>query len=181
MQCNGLGLMGSPLAGAAWGVGFLLQEGLQRRFGIPWWGWVLLLGLILIVGVVWVLRGGERAAPPPGEQEAGPEAAPSGVRAESIPSVVEETPPPPLMPDDLKRIEGIGPKLSAILQAAGITTFAQLAQTDVERLQDILSQAGITQISDPTTWPEQARLAAAGDWAGLEALQARLKGGRRVE
>ena len=32
---------------------------------------------------------------------------------------------------------------------------------------------------DPSTWPEQASLAAAGEWDALQALQDELKGGRR--
>jgi hypothetical protein len=50
----------------------------------------------------------------------------------------------------------------------------------VARLQEILAEAGISQIADPSTWPEQAKLAAAGDWEGLETLQDQLEGGRRV-
>jgi predicted flap endonuclease-1-like 5' DNA nuclease len=67
-------------------------------------------------------------------------------------------------PDDLARISGIGPKVSEVLQRAGITTFAQLAETSVERLQDILEQAGPRySLADPTTWPEQARSEASAD------------------
>lgn len=82
--------------------------------------------------------------------------------------------------DDLKRVEGIGPKISALLQTSGISTFAALAATDATRLEQILHEAGI-HIADPTSWPEQARLAAAGDWQGLDQLQAELKGGRVVD
>jgi DNA-directed RNA polymerase subunit beta' len=82
--------------------------------------------------------------------------------------------------DDLQAIEGIGPKIASVLQAAGINNFTQLAQADVARLQEILAEAGISQIADPSTWPEQAKLAAAGDWEGLETLQDQLEGGRRV-
>lgn len=82
-------------------------------------------------------------------------------------------------PDDLKRIEGIGPKISRILNEAGIYTFAQLATRSADTLQQILTDAGISRISDPTTWPEQARYAAEGDWDGLQTLQDNLKGGRR--
>jgi predicted flap endonuclease-1-like 5' DNA nuclease len=88
-------------------------------------------------------------------------------------------PPEPAEPDDLRRIEGIGPKISDVLQDAGITTFAQLAATETDRLGEILSEGGI-RIANPGTWPEQARLAAAGDWDGLKKLQGQLKGGRRV-
>ena len=83
-------------------------------------------------------------------------------------------------PDDLTRIEGIGPKISGLLQAAGITTFAQLAATDVSRLKQILTEAGLAALADPSTWAEQAKLAAAGEWDALKALQGKLKGGRRA-
>jgi predicted flap endonuclease-1-like 5' DNA nuclease len=81
-------------------------------------------------------------------------------------------------PDDLKRIEGIGPKISGLLQDAGIKTFAQLAATDVERIKQILEEAKLLQLADPTTWPKQAKLAAAGKWEALEKWQARLGGGK---
>ncbi len=82
-------------------------------------------------------------------------------------------------PDDLKRIEGIGPKIAGILQAAGIETFAQLAETEPERIDEILKAVDpkLLQITNPTTWPRQAKLAAAGKWEALEKWQARLKGG----
>jgi len=85
----------------------------------------------------------------------------------------------PSEPDDLEMIEGIGPKIAGLLKAAGITTFAQLAEVDLARVQAILSAANL-RLADPSTWAEQAKLAAAGDRSGLEALQSRLKGGRRV-
>ncbi len=92
-------------------------------------------------------------------------------------SLTAEAIPP--QPDDLQCIEGIGPKMAALLQTTGITTFAQLAATEVSRLQQLLEDKGWA-FADPTTWPEQARLAAAGDWRALEVLQDELKGGRRV-
>lgn len=82
-------------------------------------------------------------------------------------------------PDDLARIEGIGPKIASVLNEAGIHTFARLARTPVERLQGILEAAGLARLATPATWPQQAELAAREDWEGLEALQASLKGGRR--
>ncbi len=87
----------------------------------------------------------------------------------------------PLVPDDLKIVEGIGPKIASILAGCGITTFAQLAETDVSRLKEIIAQAGLTALADPTTWPQQAALAAAGKMDELEALQGQLKGGRRAK
>ena len=86
----------------------------------------------------------------------------------------------PCEPDNLRRIEGIGPKISSVFQATGITTFAQLAATDVSQLRQILTEAGLAALADPSTWPEQAGLADAGKWDALEVLQDELKGGRRV-
>ncbi len=66
-------------------------------------------------------------------------------------------------PDDLRVIEGIGPKISDILNENGIYTYAQLAGTDVDHLHSILADAGSRfRLADPTTWPQQA-LAAGGD------------------
>ncbi|HEX6036164.1 MAG TPA: helix-hairpin-helix domain-containing protein [Anaerolineales bacterium] len=82
-------------------------------------------------------------------------------------------------PDDLKRIEGIGPKVSKVLNEAGITTFAGLAAANTTDVQKTLNDAGL-QMMNPEGWIEQARLAANGDWEGLERLQNKLKGGRKA-
>jgi predicted flap endonuclease-1-like 5' DNA nuclease len=66
-----------------------------------------------------------------------------------------------------------------MLQSAGITTFDELAAADVSRIREILDQEGL-RLADPSSWGEQARLAAAGDQAGLKALQDRLNAGRQV-
>jgi large subunit ribosomal protein L21 len=82
--------------------------------------------------------------------------------------------------DDLVKIEGIGPKINELMVAAGITTFAQLAATPVERLREILAEAGPRFAThDPATWPEQAALAAKGDWAAFKALTDELVAGKR--
>ncbi len=86
---------------------------------------------------------------------------------------------PPAHPDDLRRIEGIGPKIAGLLQKAGITTYTQLAQTDAARLKEILEAENLPFIN-PETWPDQAALAAREDWDGLNILQAELKGGKRA-
>jgi len=85
----------------------------------------------------------------------------------------------PATPDDLKIIEGIGPSISGLLRESGIATFRQLAETSVERLDEILTSAQLRRLADPGTWPEQARLAAEGNWDGLKQLQNTLKAGRR--
>ncbi len=88
---------------------------------------------------------------------------------------------PSAEPDDLTKIEGIGPKISGLLQAAGISTFAQLAQAQVSQLQHILTNAGPRyRMADPNTWPEQAALAAAEKWDELAELQGALHHGKHV-
>jgi len=86
---------------------------------------------------------------------------------------------PVAVPDDLRKIEGIGPKIAGVLTAAGISTFAQLAVTEVKELRQILQDAGV-RVAYPDTWPEQAALAAAGSWEELEHLQSQLDRGRRT-
>jgi len=81
--------------------------------------------------------------------------------------------------DDLKRVEGIGPKISAILHQAGIHTFDALAEAEVGQLARIVREAGV-RVVDPTTWPQQASLAAQARWDELDDLQNRLQGGRVV-
>ncbi len=92
----------------------------------------------------------------------------------------EPTAKAPAKADDLELIEGIGPKIAAVLQAAGIVTFADLAAADTGRLTEILQQEPNLHLADPGTWPEQAALVAAGDWDAFKALTEELKGGRRA-
>lgn len=81
-------------------------------------------------------------------------------------------------PNDLKVVEGVGPKIEGLLKADGINNWAELAAADVARIQTILDNAGSRyKLAQPRTWPQQAGLAAAGDWAALKALQDDLKGG----
>jgi|APTNR8051073442_1049403.scaffolds.fasta_scaffold01784_6 large subunit ribosomal protein L27 len=83
--------------------------------------------------------------------------------------------------DDLKMVEGIGPKIEELLNNAGIFTWNDLATAPVEKVQEILDNAGPNyRIHDPATWAKQAELAHEGQWEELEAYQERLKGGREV-
>jgi predicted flap endonuclease-1-like 5' DNA nuclease len=71
-------------------------------------------------------------------------------------------------PDDLVILDGVGPKIDATLKAAGIRTFAQVAAMTPEELRAVLSSAGVSAVgSSIDSWPQQARLAAAGDYPGL--------------
>lgn len=81
--------------------------------------------------------------------------------------------------DDLKAVEGIGPKIEGLLNDAGIDTWRKLSQTSVERLQEILDAAGSRyQLADPGTWPKQAEMAADGRWDDLQEYHDFLQGGR---
>jgi molybdopterin-containing oxidoreductase family membrane subunit len=83
--------------------------------------------------------------------------------------------------DDLTRIEGIGPKIAEILSNNGITSFAELASSSYDTIKSYLDLAGPRyQMHDPTSWPDQAKLAAEGKWEELKNLQDRLDGGKYV-
>lgn len=80
--------------------------------------------------------------------------------------------------DDLKKIEGIGPKIAEIFNNAGIVSFADMAGSSIDKLKSVLEEAGPRYASKvPDTWPQQAKLAADGKWDELAKLQDDLKGG----
>lgn len=85
-------------------------------------------------------------------------------------------------PDDLTVVEGIGPAIQKILHAAGIHTYRDLGASDPGRIKAILDEANpnLANLSNPTTWPEQAQLAADEKWDELKALKDRLNAGRRA-
>ena len=83
--------------------------------------------------------------------------------------------------DDLKMVEGVGPKIEGLLNEGGIQTWEDLANAPTEKVQAILDEAGPRyRMHDPATWSKQAKLAHEGQWEELEALQDRLDGGREV-
>ena len=79
---------------------------------------------------------------------------------------------------DLGKIEGIGPKTMELLNEAGINSYQDLASSSESRLKDILSTAGgAFATMNPSTWGQQAQLAAEGQWDELKTLQDKLDGG----
>jgi predicted flap endonuclease-1-like 5' DNA nuclease len=166
---------------------------------VSWWWLGVVMGVLTALGIWWwlviknkktrqeitslVKRGNSQLVPLPIEE------IPLGempvidmtqedpsLSADETAASPSESPPEP---DDLTRIEGIGPKINATLQAAGIQTFAQLADQEPAAIKQILVDGGI-RIGYPRTWPEQAALAAKADWAALEELQSGLQAGRRI-
>jgi predicted flap endonuclease-1-like 5' DNA nuclease len=85
---------------------------------------------------------------------------------------------PASTPDDLTKIEGVGPKMSAALKAVGVDTFAKLAAQDTETLKTALAGQGVRFTPTIESWVEQATYAAKGDWDTLSKLQGWLESGR---
>jgi predicted flap endonuclease-1-like 5' DNA nuclease len=111
-------------------------------------------------------------AAPAGEMMGGvAEVIAAAVQEEADRAGAAETSPgiPDQRVDDLTRIKGLGPKLSALLATLGVTSFAQIAAWTDEDLSRIDSQLGAF-AGRPARdqWVEQARLLAAGDTGGYE-------------
>ena len=178
----------------------VLQEEASNSF--PWWGWLI---IVLVFAVLfWLLAYTQQSgstppaardqqppapsakmaepavaapvAPEPAPPMPEPEAEPEPVMSEPEPTPAEPE-PAPAKPDDLTIIEGIGPKIAAVLKDAGLSTFAQLAAATPTELKRITDDAGI-RLAFPESWPGQAALAAEGKWTELEAMQNNLKAGR---
>lgn len=85
----------------------------------------------------------------------------------------------PSDPNDLKVVEGIGPKIEQLLKEGGIGNWTDLAAAPVTRLQEILDGAGDRyRIHDPATWPRQAELLANGDFTAFKEYTDFLQGGK---
>lgn len=110
------------------------------------------------------------------------DAAPVAALVEQV--VIEEVAPvietasasEPVVFDDLKIIDGIGPKVEEALHKAGITTYAQITQISPEELERIVKVEHQVRIVGGTeTWPKQAEFLANNDQSGFEAYLAEIK------
>tara|TARA_R110002049_G_scaffold37208_3_gene117565 strand:- start:7253 stop:7927 length:675 start_codon:yes stop_codon:yes gene_type:complete len=117
--------------------------------------------------------GAKKAAPAKAEKKVEPKAeAPKGETKKAAPKKSAAK------ADDLKKIEGAGPKAAEALVNAGLDTFAKVAKANPEALSAILTEASSRLSHIVTdTWPKQAKLAADGKWDELKALQDKLDGG----
>ena len=80
--------------------------------------------------------------------------------------------------DDLTIIEGIGPKICAILKEKGYKQFTDVAKTEVSAIQTILDEKGPSfRLAKPGSWPKQAAMCVSGDWKKLKEYQDRLVNG----
>ena len=150
--------------------------------GLPLWVWAGLTGLTL-----WWLyvRPARRGWPEPdidlavaGDAQAPDSLAPQPSEESSATSALPHVPAAAAKADDLTRLNGIGPATARRLQAGGIHTFAQLAAADEAQLRGLVQGVGLG-LADPSTWREQARLAAQADWDGLAAFVERRRARRR--
>lgn len=81
--------------------------------------------------------------------------------------------------DDLKVVEGIGPKIEGLFHNFGIKTWKALGETSVEKCQEVLTSGGDRfRMHKPNTWPKQAKLASEGKWKELKKWQDDLDGGK---
>ncbi len=119
-----------------------------------------------------VAKGAKKAAPAKAEK---PKAAPKP-KAAAAPVVEKAAPAKKAKADDLKKIEGIGPKIASTLVEAGIATFAELAKSDAAKIAEIIAEVRGNHVTD--TWPAQAKLAAEGKWDELKKWQDELDGGK---
>src|SRR5699024_5794241 len=80
--------------------------------------------------------------------------------------------------DDLKKIEGLGPKATEEVAKAGVDTFDTFSKKSAEAIKKILTEESTTLSHlEITTCPKQTELAAAGKWEELKAWQDELDGG----
>lgn len=88
----------------------------------------------------------------------------------------------PVRLNDLTVIEGIGPAIAHLCINRGVTTWWSMANADTSLLRSMLAEAGPKyQIHDPTSWPQQARLLANGQWERFQRLADALRDGNETE
>ena len=104
------------------------------------------------------------------------EATPKAVAPKKEVATKKAAAPKATKADDLKKVEGIGPKIAETLVAAGISTFAELAKATPAKIAEIIADVRGNHVTD--TWPAQAKMAAEGKWDELKKWQDELDGGK---
>ncbi len=81
--------------------------------------------------------------------------------------------------DDLKIVEGIGPKIEGLFHNFDIKTWKALSEVSVAKCQEVLNSGGDRyRIHDPASWPMQAKMAYKGQWKKLVKWQDDHKAGK---
>jgi len=128
-----------------------------------------------------VAKGAKKAAPAkakadkPAAKSEAPKAKAAAPKKEAAPAK-KAAPSKKPKADDLKKIEGIGPKIASTLIEAGVDTFDKLAKTKPAKISEIIAEVRGNHVTD--TWPEQANMAAEGKWDELKKWQDELDGGK---
>jgi predicted flap endonuclease-1-like 5' DNA nuclease len=113
--------------------------------------------------------------PPAGAPEQ-PLAAPASTAEAAAATASPFLPAPDGPADDLSRIKGIGPKLSARLAELGVFHYAQIADWAPEQLAAVDAQLGNFQgRPERDQWQSQARLLASGDVKAYERAHGKLE------
>jgi Uncharacterized conserved protein len=81
--------------------------------------------------------------------------------------------------DDLKIVEGIGPKIEGLFHSFNIKTWKDLSETSADKCQEVLDSGGKRyRIHDPASWPMQAKMAYEGHWKQLADWQVKHRAGK---
>ena len=81
--------------------------------------------------------------------------------------------------DDLKIVEGIGPKIEGLFHNYDIKTWKTLSKTSVSKCQQVLDSGGDRyKVHDPASWPMQAKMCYEGNWKKLHKWQVEHKRGK---
>ena len=166
------------VAAVAFGFNVLVVPNADRNF-IAW-----ALGLLLMAVLLWIWARRDALAEKRGQamkaaQEAARHAEALAKQAREQAEAALESAAAKDEPDDLCKIDGIGPVYQQLLRDAGLETFADIASRSQAELTAIVQAAGKPRPASIETWAEQAAYAAKGDWEGLRKFQDSLDSGRR--
>lgn len=140
------------------------------------------IAVVLVLALVFLLRRGKTLPEKREYRDVLSEGAAPAARNNALidaPPAAAITPPPVMAEapaavaddgDDLTRIKGLGPKISAALRALGVTRYAEIAawtDADVARIDAQLGAFAGRATRD--NWIEQAKLLSGGDTAAYEA------------
>jgi predicted flap endonuclease-1-like 5' DNA nuclease len=141
-----------------------------------WWAFLLAL-IIGIVVAYWLFVVNRRAKVEIRNFDALEEGAGPAKRNQALidtparpePAVAAPAPAPAATGDDLTRIKGLGPKLAALLNSLGITSFAEIARWSEADIDRIDAQLGAFEGRiRRDSWVEQAKFLAEDDMSGFE-------------
>lgn len=166
------------VAAVAFGFNVLVVPNTDRSFI------ACALGLLLTAALLWIWMRRDALAEKRGQamkaaQEAASRAEALAKRAQEQAQAELESDAAKDEPDDLCKIDGIGPVYQQILRNAGLETFADIASKSQTELAAIVQAAGKARPASIETWAKQAAYAAKGDWEGLQKFQDSLNRGRR--